>query len=203
MNATQLADHLGVSKARISQYVAQGLLADCFEGEGRSRRFDPDRVRLALQRRLDPGQLLGNGAKTRQVLRQAVSDPAPPAPRPPRAETVLTAADPDRYELARIQSAEEDARRKRRDNERDEGRWLLADEVQRQSARALTQEIAQFESALREMARAVADRMGLDYREVRAVMMTQWRAHRSTRAAELEQAAEGAGLTVAEIEAQG
>ena len=47
VNATTLAQRLGVSKARISQYVAQGTLAGCFTGEGRARRFDLDLVQKA------------------------------------------------------------------------------------------------------------------------------------------------------------
>ena len=43
VNATTLAQRLGVSKARISQYVAQGTLAGCFTGEGRARVSPIDR----------------------------------------------------------------------------------------------------------------------------------------------------------------
>lgn len=202
LTATELATQLGLSKPRISQYVSEGKLAGCFVGDGRARRFDLGKVTAALGRGLDRGQMLGNGAATRKTLQAITGGEPAPKPAPLPSGSMLPPNDPDRYELARILNAEEDARRKRRDNERDEGRWVLADEVQRQTTRAMAQEIAQFESALREMARMVADRYGLDYREVRSTMMEQWRAHRGKRAEALSQEAEGAQMTPVEIEAQ-
>lgn len=198
VNATTLAQRLGVSKARISQYVAQGTLAGCFTGEGRARRFDLDLVQKALHQRLDPGQMLGNGAGTRAALR----DLDAPTPRTaPRADSLLEPRDPDRYELARILNAEEDARRKRRDNERDEGRWVLADEVERSSRKALAREIGLFEAVLKDGARAVADRLGVDYREVRQILMAEWRTYRTTRAGQIRGAADAVQMSDAEREA--
>lgn len=198
VNATTLAQRLGVSKARISQYVAQGTLAGCFTGEGRARRFDLDLVQKALHQRLDPGQMLGNGAGTRAALR----DLDAPTPRTaPRADSLLEPRDPDRYELARILNAEEDARRKRRDNERDEGRWVLADEVERSSRKALAREIGRFEAVLKDGARAVADRLGVDYREVRQILMAEWRTYRTTRARQIRDAADAVQMSDAEREA--
>lgn len=198
VNATTLAQRLGVSKARISQYVAQGTLAGCFTGEGRARRFDLDLVQQALHQRLDPGQMLGNGAGTRAALR----DLDAPTPRTtPRTDSLLEPRDPDRYELARILNAEEDARRKRRDNERDEGRWVLADEVERISGQALAREIGLFEAVLKDAARAVADGLGVDYREVRQILMAEWRSYRTARAGQIRGLAEAAQMTDAEREA--
>ena len=204
LTATELAARFGISRARVSQYVSEGKLAGCFSGEGRARRFDIERVTAALGRRLDPGQMLGNGAATRRALREA--DEAGPGETPARPvvrdSAPLPANDPDRYELARILNAEEDARRKRRDNERDEGRWVLAEEVQRHSARALAQEIAQFESVLRDGARVVADTLGVDFREVRKLLLDQWRSHRAAQAASLSAQAETAEMSEAELNAR-
>lgn len=197
LNATELAARLDVSKARISQYVSEGKLDGCFTGEGRARRFDLEKVSAALGRRLDPGQMMGNGSGTRKALRNIEAEEPAPA-RPQKADTVLPVTDPDRYEMARILNAEEDARRKRRDNERDEGRWVLAEEVTRHTARTMAQEVAQFETALRDGARAVADELGVDFREVRKILMDQWRQHRTGRIGQLRQDAEVA--TMAEVE---
>ncbi|GGO26727.1 hypothetical protein GCM10010991_07660 [Gemmobacter aquaticus] len=207
LNATQLADRLGVSKARVSQYLSEGKLVGCYEGEGRSRRFDLSKVQAALQGRLDPGQMLGNGASTKRALTD-LGDPgdAPADMRPrPAAKTdgALSPRDPDRYELARIQNAEEDARRKRRDNERDEGRWVLAEEVERSTAKLLSREIGQFETVIRDGARAIADRLGVDFREARQILMQVWRAHRGERAEALSAESQAAPMTEAEQEANG
>lgn len=203
MNATELAQHLGVSKARVSQYVSQGLLSGCFKGDGRARQFDLGRVQAALGRRLDPGQMMGNGAQTKQALKSGLPKDILVRPTPRQTDGVLGAGDLDRYELARIQSAEEDARRKRRDNEKDEGRWVLADEAQRQAARALAQEIAQFETLIREAGRAVADEFGLDFRSVRKLLMDEWRRYRADRAEALGSAAASTAMTDGEREANG
>ncbi|MCD1621083.1 hypothetical protein K7H20_23895, partial [Salipiger manganoxidans] len=136
MNSTQLAQELGISKGRVSQYVAQGKLDGCFSGEGRARRFDLEKVRAALQHRLDPGQMLGNGAETKRRLQE----PESATPR----EGELRRGDPDRYELARIQKVEEEARKLRRQNLEAEGTLVLADRAAQATARALAQEVAEF-----------------------------------------------------------
>lgn len=204
LNATQLAERLGVSKARVSQYVSRGMLDGCFTGEGRQRRFDLAKAATALGRRLDPGQMLGNGAQTREALKTIQSGKkATPQATPPRSpaqqmDRELKGSDPDRYEMARIQSAEEDARRKRRDNERDEGRWVLADEVERQVARMVGQEVAEFESVMRDGARRVADRMGVDFKTCRQLLVEVWREHREKRAEAMVETAVAAQSTEAE-----
>ena len=67
LTATQLAKKLDVTRGRISQYVSAGKLDGCFSGSGRQRRFDLDKVKAALQHRLDPGQMMGNGAVTKKA----------------------------------------------------------------------------------------------------------------------------------------
>lgn len=206
MNATQLAQHLGVSKARVSQYVAEGLLAGCYEGEGRNRRFDPDRCRAALRKGLDPGQMLGNGAKTLQTLKASPlwSEMRPAHSAPPKPQVVdgaLSPDDLDRYELAKIEIAEQDARRKRRDNLRDEECWILATEVSRQVAKIVGQEVAEFEMVLRDGARAVADQLGVDFKAVRKILIDQWREHRGQRADVLDAHAGEAVMSDEEKEA--
>lgn len=202
LNTTELAARLAVSKARVSQYVSEGKLEGCYVGEGRARRFDLDKVAHALGRKLHPGQMMGNGAATRDALRQLATDEAP-APSAPgsRFDGQLPVADSDRYEMARTLKAEEEARRLRRQNMAEEGTWVLAEEVERRSSRALAQEVAQFETLLRDAARAVADDFGLDARAVRKVLMDKWRAYRADRVQVLTALAEGAEMTQAEDKA--
>ncbi len=204
LNTTELAAQLGVSKPRISQYVSEGKLAGCFVGEGRARRFDLAKVAAALGKTLDLGQMTGNGRSTRRAIRAIGMDNDPPEPvgAPKLKEgSALSPRDPDRLELATLQIKEEEARRRRRDNERDESRWVLADEVQRHTTRAMAKEIGQFEGVIRDAARAVADQFGVDYREVRKVMMDQWRAYRGNRRDSLLGDAASAIMSDAEREA--
>ncbi|WP_444452563.1 hypothetical protein ACTTAI_16305 [Rhodobacter capsulatus] len=195
LSASQLAQQLNLSRARISQLVSEGKLEGCYVGENRQRRFDLGKARAALLGRLDPGQMMGNGAETKRALREIAETPIAPASARSQRDGVLPPADPDRYELARIESAEQDARRKRRDNERDEGKWVLAEAAEREAARLLAREIAQFETVLRDAARDVADKFGADFREVRAVLLTRWRTYRLERSSALADEASAATLT--------
>ena len=100
--------------------------------------------------------------------------------------------------MARAQKAVEETRRLRRQNLQDEGTFVLASEVERQVARIVGQEVAEFEAVIRAGARAVADRMGVDFKSVRQVLMEVWRGHRSVRSSALAVEAEAADLSDAE-----
>ncbi|ETX26863.1 hypothetical protein [Roseivivax isoporae] len=202
MNTTQLAEKLGLTKGRISQYVREGKLDGCYTGDGRQRSFDLDKVAARLGRRLDAGQMMGNGAETRRRLRDLDPEPAPvPEDPPARPDAELRKTDPDRYELARIHKAEEEARRLRRQNLEAEGTLVLADKVAQATARALAQEVAEFESVMRRAARGVADELGVDFKTVRRIMIESWRAHRGERAVALAAQAEEAHMDADERDA--
>lgn len=202
LTASELAENLGLSRGRISQYVAEGKLEGCFRGDGRARRFDLVKVTEALGRKLDKGQMTGNGLGTRRVLRQIAAevphDTTPAQAASPRKDSELQKGDPDRLELAKIATAEENLRKMRRENEAAEGRFILADEAGRQIARALAREVAEFEAVLRDGARAIADKLGVDFKAARKILIDQWRSHRHRRAEALDTEAETAGLTEAE-----
>lgn len=206
VNTTELAKALDVTKGRISQLVASGQLDGCYTGAGRARRFDLAACAKALNRRLDPGQMMGNGAQTKARLREieagAPGDDVPEttgtrkAAREQKSEGgALPLGDPDRYELARIQKAEEEARKLRRQNLEAEGTFVLAAEAQRQIARRIGQEIAEFETMLRDGARRIADTLEVDYREARAVLLQVWRDHRKGRAGALSAEADADNMT--------
>lgn len=205
LSTTHLAQRLNLSKGRISQYVAAGKLEGCYEGSGRDRVFDLAKVAEALGRKLDIGQMTGNGLKTRRALRgiegQAEPRPSPETQDAPRRDGPLPLTDPDRLELAKIATAEENLRRIRRDNEAAEGHFVLASEVERQVARTLAQEIAEVETVLRDGARAIADQLGVDFKAARKVLIDHWRAHRKARTVALEAEAAGAEMTEAETAA--
>lgn len=202
--AKELAVVLGVSRGRVSQYVSEGKLSGCFHGDGRARRFDLVKVAAALGKKLDAGQMLGNGAGTKRALATLKDEAADELPvasaskRHPAGASQLTPNDPDRYELARIVKAEEDARKAQRENRLAEGRYVLSSEVERQVARAIGQEIGEFENVMREGARRVADKLGVDFLVVRQLLTQAWRDHRATRTAALQGNAEGAELSDAE-----
>lgn len=202
LTATELAKRLGLSKGRISQLVGDGRLDGCYSGDGRARRFDLDQVQQALSGGLDFGQMMGNGAKTREALRRISDEDDVPdqirAPRPPRDGAELPASDAGRYELARALKAEEEARALRRRNLEAEGQYVLASEVSRQVQRLLSQEIAEVESFIRSGARDVADRLGVDFKMVRKILLDGWRSHRAGRHDDLATRADAAAMSDSE-----
>jgi hypothetical protein len=209
LSSSELAATLKVSKARVSQYVSEKKLEGCYSGDGRARRFDLAKVAAALGRALDPGQMMGNGAATKGALRQITplpglgpdldDDPSEAAPtarlKAPVPDSELPQRDPDRYELARTQKAEEEARRLRRQNAEAEGTMVLVSAAAQQTTRLISREIQAMEAVLQAGARAIADRLGVDYREARTILVATWRAHRAKRADELGVEAGAAVLT--------
>lgn len=204
LSGVDLAKALGVSRQRVGQLVAEGKLAGCYVGEGRQRRFDLDKSVRALKSGLDPAQMLGNGSETKRRLAE-LSKTAPESDdraRPPsqRSDSPLSATDNDRYELARAAKAEEDLRAMRLRNGREEGLYVYAAEVERQVGSLLAQEIAEFETVLKDGARAIADKLGVDFKAARKILTDHWREHRAKRSAQLADQAASAEMTPAEIE---
>ena len=203
LTATELAGVLELSKGRISQMVSSGQLEGCYSGAGRHRRFDLAKVASTLGRRLDPGQMLGNGAKTSEALaRLSGSEPAGGEGGDPERDLPQDPAGseaPSRYELARTLKAEEDARAARRRNREAEDTLVLASVVANETARQIAQEIAQIESSvIRTGARRIADDMGVGFREARVILTEVWREYRTGRAAVKAEEAEAAQLSAEE-----
>lgn len=199
VTASELAKKLNKSKGRISQMVSNGQLAGCYKGEGRHRRFDLEKCRAALGQRLDPGQMLGNGAGTREAL-QSLADQQDGELPLGQSETGsgarrLTEEDPDGYSLARTQKAVEEARKLRRQNAEAEGLYVLASEVELEVKKLIGQEIAEFEQVMRVAARAVADEFGADFKSVKKIMVDTWRAHRDKRSRKLADDARAADMS--------
>lgn len=196
---SDLAKIFGVSKQRVHQWVKEGKLKGCFDGEGHFRRFDVAKCAEALGKRLDPGQLMGNGAATRAAIRDLAAASTGNLPDDHTASVEAKGSvDPDSFEAVRIQKTQEETRRLRRINAESEGRYVLATEAAQATTRLLGQEIAQFEMALRDGSRMVADKLGVDFKTVRQLMVEAWRGHRTERAADLEALAEGAELSEVE-----
>lgn len=206
LSASDLATTLGLSKVRISQLTSSGRLDGCWQGEGRSRRYDLSKVATQLGRTLHPGQMMGNGAETRKALHalklgvpeaEEAEEPKRAAPAP-RDGAELPQSDSARYELARTLKAEEEARRLRRMNAEAEGTYVLASEVRQQTAKLMAQEIAEFEAVLRDGSRRVADQLGVDFKRVRQILVDEWRGHRGKRTDQLVAQAGQGGMTEAE-----
>lgn len=205
VNAAELAGILNLSKGRVSQLAKEGRLDGCYTGDGRSRRYDPALVAQKLKGSLDQAQLLGNGASTRRAIGAILTAEAPSVQIPKtagrRTDGALPPDDDDSYEMQRKAKLAEEVRRLRRQNELDEGTLVLTSEVDRQVARVLRQELAEIEEMLRTGARAVADKLGVDFRAVRQILLDTWRAKRGDRSAALADLADAGAMTDAELDA--
>lgn len=192
VSASELARLFGRSKAAVSQWTSARKLDGCFEGVGRDRRYDVAKCAEALGLRMDPGQRLGNAAATEAARRRlAESAPAREAPEPARRDGALGPLDDDRYKLARIQKAEEEARRERRRNAEEEGAFVLRAAMEREIAKTIGAELAAIEAMLSASARALADELGADFKAARRILRDRWRKHRADRAAALGSARPG------------
>lgn len=203
LRAVEVAARLGLTRARISQLLAEGRLEGTYQGEGRERRYDLASVAERLNVELHPGQALGNGRETKRAVADILAGRVDPGPEPeaPRESAELPRGDLDRYELARVQKVEEEARRLRRQNAEAEGKMVLASSVALQVQRQIGQEVAEFETVLRDAARIAADRLEIDFKVLRQILTDEWRAHRARRTKALVETADAAELTEAEAEA--
>lgn len=183
LKASDLAKALGVSPGRVSQYVTEGKLRSGkeFRGELHARRYDLAACAVALGKRLDVAQALGNGRDTMHAIGQIVGG-AVIDPDEPDADGIADQGVKRRYDAARTMEKEEKARRARLENEAEHGTMLIAAEVEVQMAAQLAQEIAQVENVLTRGAEVVASKLGVDFVEVRGLLREVWRDHRTRRA---------------------
>lgn len=205
ITASELARTLGISRQRVRQYVQAGKLDGCFSGDGSLRRFDLAKSAEALGKRLDPGQLMGNGAATKAVLNKIQTKdslPAKPLTEPKlnseQGSEPTSVPDPESYESWRTEKAKEETRRLRRQNAEAEGHYVLASAVAQATAKLISREISEFQMALDRGARIAADKLGVDYRTLRMIMRDSLRDHRTDRAVDLHVEAENS--TMSEME---
>ncbi len=192
-----LAQELGLTPARISQLLTAGTLEGCYRGDGRQRRYDLEKVRIAYLNRTDPGQMLGNGAAT--VARIEAGDIGEIGE--------LDALSPDTSAVAiatrsKAISAREQARRDMRRSAEEEGRYVLAREVDREVAGQISRLAGEVDSiVIRDGARAIADELGADYGKARQILRRIWRDHRRRASAKASSQSQEAALSVEEKEA--
>ena len=158
----------GVSKARVTQYLAAGKISDeAIVGSGHRARI---RVAVALEqlrRNLDASQHLGANGRARVA---SGDDDG----------TVEDAI--KRARLEQLSLANEHARAVREANA---GRYVLADDVRQQMGAIAGKMLAVFEGSLGEMATAVAAKSNLPARDALHILRTAFRGIRE-RAAKTE-----------------
>ena len=206
VNAKDLAGELGVTKGRVTQWVSEGKLDGCFEGEGRDRRYDVDKCALALGLRRDVGQSMGNGLEVTRRLAVLNSGAEAEAEvvdlgdieiNPPENEPEKWV---DLTVKARAISARENARDAIRKSQKDAGRFVLKTEVAAAVSGQISKIIGEIErSFIREVSGVIADEFQVEASAVKALLAREWRAHREKSAAAAMSEAEAAEHSPAEL----
>lgn len=191
LTASQLARELGYSKGRITQLVDARKLDGAWVGEGRARRFDLHKVASLLNLRLDVGQQTGNGARHLETRARLSDGPTP-------IEDLASDSDARRLARARAETAEVQARQKRREEQLETGRYVLAEETERATAEVVARTLDAAERLLVAETRRLARDLGGNPAEAVAEMRRRWRTHRAEQARAFEADAASAQPTAAE-----
>jgi hypothetical protein len=169
LSKVEFAAHIGVTKGRISQMIASGIIGrDAMQGEGRSARIVVEKAVEQIRTRRHVGQALGNGLGTR--LDEVVTPAAEPATTEQKAPTLTLLTKPDdTASLIQLERLEQE-RRKNRQAERDEaianGKLVAGEELQRRVAKASQTVVNTFSGMAPDIANAIAAKFELPQRDV-------------------------------------
>ena len=156
VSAAELARLLGVSAARVSQYVKEKKLDGCFTGDGRARRFDFEASVAALRARLDPDQVLANGRRTQARIDLLAVSSGFSVPHVDQGRDAF-----QHLEDLRQQKVIEDLRARQIQNQREEQRWVYAPAVEGAVQEILAAERQEMVAFLRGLPPIFAHEMGL------------------------------------------
>lgn len=191
----------GRQPSAVSNWIADGRIsAAALIGEGNRARIWVEQADADLARNLDPAQQAAQAVP----IAPRLADAPQPAPEQsnvfelrPSARAVQAAMDDEdvrRRRRADADKAEHDAEAARRRNAVDEGRWMDTAAAQREWARELARIISDIETFLAStLARDLAEKHGLDWKELSVELRRAFRSHRSV-------AADGAGREREEAE---
>lgn len=166
MSKSEFAASIGVSAARVSQYIKEGKIdSAALVGEGRSARIRVDVARDQLRRSLDLSQMTGNGLKT-----NLGGSPSPTS----RADAPSLLSDRDdeasrfdqRMRLEKLEQAQMQTRKMRAEEQARSGRYVLAADADASMARLAARIVSVFEGGLPDLAASIAERFEVPVRDV-------------------------------------
>lgn len=191
MSKGDFAAHIGISPGRVSQYIAEGKISgEALEGDGRRARIRTSVAISQLQRTLDPNQRFGaNGFALRTSALGAAAQtqpdvvPVPPAASErPRTAAPLLAPQIDELAELRIRQERVKAEKAEREQMLDVGRYMLADDVRREMAKAISAAYAVMEQGIQDMAAAMAEQFGVPQRDAQHALAKAFRSVRASAA---------------------
>jgi DNA-binding transcriptional regulator YdaS (Cro superfamily) len=174
----EFAKLVGVSASRVSQWIKEGkLYGDALHGEGRLAKIRVAVALSQLRRTLDVSQRLGNGFTTDLSGGSAVDAPIN---RAAPADDI-----DDEFKRLKLEQLARANRNASREEAEANGRLTDAERARQQLGRVASRIVASFQSALPELADALAAKFQLSGRDVVHVLRAEFRKVRATTAASL------------------
>lgn len=187
----EFAALIGVSAARVSQYISEGKIGpDALVGKGRGARILVDVARRQIGARRDPSQSLGNGLMTR--LEEPAAPPMSPVGEPPLRVDSLD----EQFKREKLRGAQIANRKAAEEEESRKGRFTETADVRREMGRLAASMVQAFDGSLAEMAADVAGQFGMPARDVEHVLRLRFRAVCEDLAKRHQRTAEGLPATV-------
>lgn len=163
LSKSAFADHIGVSPARISQYLKSGMIdVDCLvkDATGREKIVVAKAVEQ-IRRKRNIGQALGNGLGTRLDDRPADVTSTPAGPPSPRVQTV-----DDEIKAERLESERRKNRLAALEEATNLGQLVPADQVRAEMGKLARQVDEENGAMLADFATAIAAKYELPQRDI-------------------------------------
>ena len=192
----------GVSPGRISQYIADGQIGpNALEGEGRNARIIVDVADRHLAQRLHMGQATGANGKAASTV--PASDPGPLAQTADAAPLFQAGEESHLARAAKARAEQEEIKtaRMRREEQLTAGRYMLADDARAEMNRIAASVMAFSESAVRDIAVALAAETGAETSVAIATANRVWRERRARMAETM--AAQASAMPATQSDAPG
>lgn len=177
----EFAERKGRKPSAVSNWIADGRITPAaLVGSGVRARIWVEQAERDLARNLDPSQQIAQDRPVSMTAPAGGTAPeAPAAPLPAPAED----EDLRRRRRADAESAEHQAELLRMKRERESGRWVEAADAQKRFSAELVKFVTEVETwAAQKLARALAEKHGLDWRTVSADVRASWREFRGEKA---------------------
>lgn len=183
---SEFAERIGVSAARVSQYIAEGKIGPAeMEGEGRYARIRTEAAIEKLKLTLDPAQKIANG----QPLPKAEAAPKP-------------ASEIDQLDLQlrreKLQQAQAQNRKALEEERARQGLYMRTADARAEMTKLMAMVLHHVEGGLTELAQAIAAQFNLPPRDVTHAVTQQSRAMRTKISERLASDADNLGDTIAD-----
>jgi DNA-binding transcriptional regulator YdaS (Cro superfamily) len=180
LSKAAFAAQLGVSRSRVSQWLAQKKLhGEALVGSGRGARIRVDIAIEQLKKNLDITQRLGMNARAKL---DATNAPGTAATVDPTIE--------DQIKAERLEGYRRDNRRKAEEEAARGGRYVLVEDVKQQMGRISSQMLNTFEGWVNEVTSIISGKFSISQRDLQHLTRSEFRTFRVRASEALRQQAQ-------------